>query len=45
MSYCTAIENMQSEEKKALRLQICSLTANTIKTVMQLLGIQVPERM
>lgn len=35
----------ESEEKKTLRLQICSLTANVIRDAMGLLGIRVPERM
>ena len=35
----------ESEEKKALRLQLCQLTAGTIKEGMRLLGIRVPERM
>ncbi|HZI01174.1 MAG TPA: arginine--tRNA ligase [Flavisolibacter sp.] len=40
-----SVMNAESEEKKSLRLQICQLTANTIKNTMQLLGIRVPERM
>lgn len=35
----------ESEEKKALRLRLCSLTAETVKHAMHLLGISVPERM
>jgi arginyl-tRNA synthetase len=35
----------ESEEKKALRLRICALTAKVIAHGMHLLGIQVPERM
>ena len=35
----------ETEEKKELRLQICQLTANVIKSGMGLLGINVPERM
>jgi arginyl-tRNA synthetase len=35
----------ETEEKKALRLQLCQRTAETIRYAMQLLGIQVPERM
>jgi len=35
----------ESEEKKALRLQLCQLTAGVIKEGMALLGIRVPERM
>jgi arginyl-tRNA synthetase len=40
-----SVMNAENEEKKQLRLQICQLTANVIKSSMQLLGIQVPERM
>lgn len=40
-----SIGNAESEAKKVLRLQIAELTANVIKTAMQTLGIQVPERM
>jgi arginyl-tRNA synthetase len=40
-----SVMNEETEEKKRLRLQICHLTANIIKSSMQLLGIQVPERM
>jgi arginyl-tRNA synthetase len=40
-----SVANAETEEKKILRLQLCSLTAQTIKTGMALLGIQVPERM
>ena len=35
----------ESEYKKQLRLNICKLTADTIKEGMHLLGIRVPERM
>ncbi len=35
----------ETEEKKQLRLQLCKLTATTIKEGMALLGIKVPERM
>lgn len=35
----------ENEEKKNLRLQLCALTAQTLKTGMGLLGIQVPDRM
>lgn len=35
----------ENEEKKQLRLQLCQLTANVIKSGMHLLGIRVPERM
>jgi arginyl-tRNA synthetase len=40
-----SVMNAESEEKKALRLQLCQLTATIIKNSMALLGIQVPERM
>jgi arginyl-tRNA synthetase len=40
-----SIANAETEEKKQLRLQLAQLTAHTIRTAMQLLGIQVPERM
>ena len=40
-----SVTNAESGEKKALRLQICLLTATVIKTSMRLLGIHVPERM
>ena len=40
-----SIANAESEEKKQLRLQIATMTANVIKSSMQLLGIKVPERM
>jgi arginyl-tRNA synthetase len=36
---------MQKVKKKKLRLHIATMTANVIKSSMQLLGIQVPERM
>lgn len=35
----------ESEEKKQLRLRLCSLTASVLKEGMHLLGIRVPERM
>jgi len=35
----------ESEEKRVLRLQLCARTADTIAHAMNLLGIQVPERM
>jgi len=35
----------ETEAKQLLRLKIIQLTANTIKSCMRLLGIQVPERM
>jgi arginyl-tRNA synthetase len=40
-----SVRNAENEEKKNLRLKICSLTANTIAATMALLGIKVPERM
>jgi len=40
-----SVANAETEEKKMLRLQLSHLTAQTIKTGMRLLGIQVPERM
>jgi arginyl-tRNA synthetase len=40
-----SIANAESEEKKQLRLHIATMTANVIKSGMQLMGIQVPERM
>jgi arginyl-tRNA synthetase len=40
-----SIANAESDEKKQLRLQIATMTANVIKSSMQLLGIKVPERM
>jgi arginyl-tRNA synthetase len=40
-----SIANAETEDKKILRLQISQLTAQVLKTGMQLLGIGVPERM
>ncbi|MBC7948396.1 MAG: arginine--tRNA ligase [Chitinophagaceae bacterium] len=40
-----SIMNAESPDKKELRLQIASLTANVIASSMALLGIRVPERM
>ncbi len=40
-----SIANAETEEKKQLRLKITTMTANVIKSSMQLLGIKVPERM
>lgn len=40
-----SVLNAESDEKKQLRLRLCQLTANTIKSAMGLLGIRVPERM
>lgn len=40
-----SVSNAESEEKKALRLQICLIISTVIKRGMHLLGINVPERM
>ncbi len=40
-----SIANAENEEKKQLRLAISNMTANVIANGMQLLGIEVPERM
>ena len=40
-----SIANAETATKKQLRLQIAGMTANTIKSGMELLGIRVPERM
>ncbi len=40
-----SVLNAESEGKKNLRLQLCELIADSIKTSMGLLGIKVPERM
>ena len=40
-----SIGKAENEEKKQLRLQLAMLTANVLKSGMQLLGAQVPERM
>lgn len=40
-----SIANAETPEKKALRLQLSQLTAQTIKNGMSVLGIRVPERM
>ena len=40
-----SIANAETEEKKQLRLSLATMTANVIKSGMQLLGISVPERM
>ncbi len=40
-----SVTHAENSDKKQLRLQICLLTATVIKTGMQLLGIDVPERM
>jgi arginyl-tRNA synthetase len=40
-----SVANAETESKKQLRLKISLLTANILKSGMQLLGINVPERM
>jgi arginyl-tRNA synthetase len=40
-----SIANAETEDKKQLRLQLAAMTANVIKSGMELLGIRVPERM
>ena len=40
-----SVANAESSEKKELRLRLSVMTANTIKSGLQLLGIQVPARM
>jgi arginyl-tRNA synthetase len=40
-----SVSRAESEIKKQLRLRICVMTANVIRTSMQLMGIRVPERM
>jgi arginyl-tRNA synthetase len=40
-----SVANAETESKKQLRLRISLLTANILKSGMQLLGIKVPERM
>jgi arginyl-tRNA synthetase len=40
-----SVANAETEEKKQLRLRISLLSANILKSGMQLLGIKVPERM
>ena len=40
-----SIANAESIEKKQLRLQICIMTSHVLKSGLQLLGIEVPERM
>ncbi len=40
-----SIANAESDEKKKLRIAISALTAKVIKKSMQVLGIEVPERM
>ncbi|MDP4213660.1 MAG: arginine--tRNA ligase, partial [Bacteroidota bacterium] len=40
-----SVGRAESEDKKQLRLRICLLTANSLKSAMGILGIRVPERM
>ena len=40
-----SVLNAESDEKKQLRLQLCEMTANVIKSSMALLGMKVTERM
>lgn len=40
-----SVTKAESEEKKSLRLYLCRATAQTISTTMELLGIEVPDRM
>ncbi len=40
-----SVMNAETVEKKKLRLALCTATATVIASVMQLLGIKVPERM
>jgi arginyl-tRNA synthetase len=40
-----SIANAETADKKNLRLQLAAMTANVIKSGMQLLGVTVPERM
>lgn len=40
-----SVMNAETDAKRSLRLKMCEMTANVIRTAMQLLGIRVPERM
>jgi arginyl-tRNA synthetase len=40
-----SVANAETEDKKQLRLRICTMTAQVIASGMKLLGIRVPERM
>lgn len=40
-----SVANAENEEKKTLRVRLSVMTANVIKSALQLLGIQVPDRM
>ncbi len=43
--YIYSVRDAENEDKRKLRLQIASLTSNTIRQAMKFLGIRVPERM
>ena len=40
-----SVANAESASKKILRMKLSLMTANVLKSGMQLLGIEVPERM
>lgn len=40
-----SVASAESEEKRQLRLRICSMTATVIRSSLELLGMDVPERM
>ncbi|GGA83819.1 arginine--tRNA ligase [Puia dinghuensis] len=40
-----SVANAETPEKKTLRLQLCQMTATTLRNAMNVLGIRVPERM
>ena len=40
-----SIANAETTEKKSLRLQLANMTSIVLQSGMQLLGIQMPERM
>ena len=40
-----SIANAETEQKRQLRLRIASLVATILKSGMEMLGIQVPEKM
>lgn len=43
--YIYSVRDAENEDKKKLRLQMATLTANTIKQSLKFMGISVPERM
>lgn len=43
--YIYSVRDAENEDKKKLRLQMATLTANTIKQSLKFMGIAVPERM